>query len=73
MLRQESITVLPGFKWPPIFAEYYLMMILIEKEITEMNSDIDRVNNLVFSLNGYPPFAIISSTPQFTLIVLINY
>ena len=53
MLRQESITVLSGFKWPPIFADYYLMMILIGKEITEMNLDIDRVNNLIFSLNTF--------------------
>ena len=34
----------------PVFAKYSLMMILIEKEITEMNLDIDRVIELIFSL-----------------------
>ena len=34
----------------PFFAVYSLMVIYIEKEITEMNLDIDRVLSLFFSL-----------------------
>ena len=29
--------VFPGLKWPPFFANYSLMVILIEKLIREMN------------------------------------
>ena len=47
---QAVSTVLPGFKWPPFFffVDYSLMMILIAKEIYEMNLDIDRVVKLIF-------------------------
>ena len=38
----------PELKWPPFFANYSLMVILIEKLIREMNSDIDRVIELIF-------------------------
>ena len=34
----------------PVFAVHSLMVISIEKEITEMNLDIDRVIRLFFSL-----------------------
>ena len=34
----------------PVFAVYSLMAISIEKEITKMNLDIDRVIRLFFSL-----------------------
>ena len=34
----------------PVFAVYSLMVITIEKEISEMNLDIDRVFGLFFSL-----------------------
>ena len=34
----------------PVFAVYTLMVISIEKGITEMNLDIDRVIRLFFSL-----------------------
>ena len=34
----------------PVFAVYSLMVISIDKEITERNSDIDRVIRLFFSL-----------------------
>ena len=37
------ITAFPGLMWPPFFAVYSLMVILIEKKIKEMNLDIDRV------------------------------
>ena len=36
-------TVFPGFKWPPFFVDYSLMLISIEKMVTEINLDIDRV------------------------------
>ena len=39
----------PGLKWPPFFANYSSMAILIEKWIREMNYDIDRVIELIFS------------------------
>ena len=32
----------------PVFDDYSLMVILIEKEITEMNLDIGRVIRLIF-------------------------
>ena len=35
----------------PFFAVYSLMAISIEKEITEMNLDIDHIIKLFFSLN----------------------
>ena len=34
----------------PVFAVYSLMVISVEKEIIEMNLDIDRVTRLFFSL-----------------------
>ena len=34
----------------PVFAVYYLMVISIEKEISEMNLDIDHVFGLFFSM-----------------------
>ena len=43
-------TVLPGFTWRPFFAVYSSTVISIEKEITEMNLDIDSVIRLFFSL-----------------------
>ena len=36
-------------KWPPFFANYSLMVILIEKIIREMNLDIHRVIEFIFS------------------------
>ena len=42
--------MLPGLTWPPFFAVYSLMAIPIEKAITEMKLDIDRVIRLFFSL-----------------------
>ena len=39
----------PEHKWPPFFANYSLMVILIEKLIREMNLDIDRVIEFIFS------------------------
>ena len=36
-----------------VFAVYSLMVISIEKEISEMNLDIDRVFGLFFSLKYY--------------------
>ena len=42
------ITVLPGLTWPMFFADYSLLVILIEKEITEMNLDIDCVIRYIF-------------------------
>ena len=41
--------VFPGLKWPPFFANYFLMVILIEKWIREMNLNIDRIIELIFS------------------------
>ena len=43
--------VFPGLKWPPLFANYSLMVILIEKLIREMNLDtcIYRVIEFIFS------------------------
>ena len=32
----------------PFFADYSLLVILIEKEITEMNLDMDRVASYIF-------------------------
>ena len=40
--------VFPGLKWPPFFANYSLMVILIEKIIREMNLDIYRVIEFIF-------------------------
>ena len=37
----------------PVFADYSLMMNLIEKKIREMNLDIDRAIEFIFSLNHY--------------------
>ena len=39
----------PGLKWPPLFANYSLMVTLIEKLIREMNLDIYRVIEFIFS------------------------
>ena len=39
----------PGLKWPPLFANHFLMGILIEKLIREMNLDIYRVIEVIFS------------------------
>ena len=39
----------PEHKWPPFFAIYSLMVILIEKLIREMNLDIYRVIEFIFS------------------------
>ena len=41
--------VFPEHKWPPFFAMYSLMVILIEKLIREMNLDIYRVIEFIFS------------------------
>ena len=41
--------VFPENKWPPFFANYSLMVILIEIWIREMNLDIDHVIELFFS------------------------
>ena len=41
-------TVFPGIKCPPFFADYSLMIILIDKEIREMNLGIDRVIEIIF-------------------------
>ena len=41
--------VFPGLKWPPLFANYSLMVILIEKIIRELNLDIYRVIEFIFS------------------------
>ena len=41
--------VFPELKWPLFFANYSLMVILIEKWIREMHLDIDRVIELIFS------------------------
>ena len=46
----ECSNVLPGLTWPPFFAVYSLIIISIEKEISEMNLDIDRVFGLFFLL-----------------------
>ena len=43
-----STTVLPGLTWPPLFVDFSLMVILIEKETTEMDLDIDRVIRYIF-------------------------
>ena len=37
----------------PVFADYSLMVIGIEKEMTKMNLDIDRVIEIVPSLRSY--------------------
>ena len=42
--------MLPGFNVTPVFAVYSLMLISIEKGISEMHWDIDRVIRLFFSL-----------------------
>ena len=44
-----DIIVFPELKWPPFFANYSLMVILIEKLIREMNLDIYRVIEFIFS------------------------
>ena len=49
-IKFEHVTVLPGLTWPPFFAFYSIMVISIEKEITEMNLYIDSVIILFFSL-----------------------
>ena len=54
VILQESMgpgrdNVFPGLKWPPFFANYSLMVILIGKLITEMNLDIYRVIEFIFS------------------------
>ena len=36
------------FNVTPIFVDYSLLVILIEKEITEMNLDIDRIIRHIF-------------------------
>ena len=41
--------VFPGLEWPPFFANYSLMVVLIEKSIREMNLDIYRVIEFIFS------------------------
>ena len=41
--------VFPGLKWPPLFANFSLMVILIEKLIREMNLDIYRVIEFILS------------------------
>ena len=41
--------VFPGLQWPPFFANYSLMVILIEKLIREMNLDRYRVIEFIFS------------------------
>ena len=41
--------VFSRLKWPPFFANYSLMVILIEKLIREMNLDIYRVIEFIFS------------------------
>ena len=41
--------VFPELKWPPFFANYSLMVILIEKLIREMNLDIYHVIEFIFS------------------------
>ena len=38
--KLSYIIVFPGLKWPPFFANYSLMVILIKKLIREMNLDI---------------------------------
>ena len=45
----DERTVYPGLKWPPFFANYSLMVILIEKLIRKMNIDIYRVIEFIFS------------------------
>ena len=44
-----NTNVFPGLKWPLLFANYSLMVILIEKLIREMNLDIYRVIEFIFS------------------------
>ena len=41
--------VFPGLEWPPFFANYSLMVVLIEKSIREMNLDVYRVIEFIFS------------------------
>ena len=43
------IIVFPGLRWLPFFANYSLMVILIEKLIRKMNLDIYRVIEFIFS------------------------
>ena len=43
------VNMFPGLKRPPFFANYSLMVILIEKLIREMNLDINRVIEFIFS------------------------
>ena len=49
ILERNITIVFPGLKWPPFFANYSLMVILIEKIIREMNLDIYRVIEFNFS------------------------
>ena len=44
-----NANVFPGLKCTPLFANYSLMVILIEKSIREMNLDIYRVIEFIFS------------------------
>ena len=48
-LCSSTVIVFPEHKWPPFFANYSLMVILIEKLIREMNLDIYRVIEFIFS------------------------
>ena len=41
--------VFPGLQWPPFFVNYSLMVVLIEKLIREMNLDMYRVIEFIFS------------------------
>ena len=41
-------TVFPGIKWPPLFADYSLMINLIEKANRGMNLGIYRVDEINF-------------------------
>ena len=41
----------PGLECPPFFANYSLMVILIEKQIREINLDIVCVIEVIFSHN----------------------
>ena len=49
-LSVENLSIVfPGLKWPPLFANYSLMAILIEKLIREINLDVYRVIESIFS------------------------
>ena len=49
LLKVKTTIVFPGLKWPPFFANYSLMVILIEKLIREINLVIYRVIEFIFS------------------------